>query len=73
MTTPTKIVVDCSTGAVEEIELTAAELAQREVDAAAFAAAEHEKEVAAAEAAEAKAALLTKLGITEDEAKLLLA
>jgi hypothetical protein len=73
MTTPTKIVVDCSTGAVEEIELTAEELAQREADAAAFAAAEHEKEVAAAEAATAKAALLTKLGITEDEAKLLLA
>jgi hypothetical protein len=73
MTTPTKIVVDCSTGAVEEIELTAGELAQLEADAAAFAAAEHDKEVAAAEAATAKAALLTKLGITEDEAKLLLA
>jgi hypothetical protein len=73
MTTPTKIVVDCSTGAVEEIELTAEEIAQREADAAAFAAAEHEKEVAAQAAAEAKAALLTKLGITEDEAKLLLA
>jgi hypothetical protein len=73
MTTPTKIVVDCSTGAVEEIELTAEELAQREADVVAHAAAEHEKEVAAAEAAEAKAALLTKLGITADEAKLLLA
>jgi len=73
MTTLTKIVVDCSTGAVEEIELTAEEIAQREADAAAFAAAEHEKEVAAAEAATAKAALLAKLGITEDEAKLLLA
>ena len=73
MTTPTKIVVDCSTGAVEEIELTTEELAQREVDAQAFAAAEHEKEVAAQAQAEAKAALLTKLGITEDEAKLLLA
>jgi hypothetical protein len=73
MTTPTKIVVDCSTGAVEEIELTAEEIAQREADAAAHAAAKHEEEVAAAEAATAKAALLTKLGITEDEAKLLLA
>ena len=73
MTTPTKIVVDCSTGAVEEIELTTEELAQREADVAAFAAAEHEKEVAAAEAAVAKAALLTKLGITADESKLLLA
>ena len=73
MTTPTKIVVDCSTGAVEEVALTAEEIAQREADAAAFAAEQHEKEVAAAEAATAKAALLAKLGITEDEAKLLLA
>ena len=73
MTTPTKIIVDCSTGAVEEIELTTEELAQREADAAAYAAKKHEEDAAAAEAAEAKAALLTKLGITADEAKLLLA
>ncbi len=71
--TPTKIVVDCSTGSVEEVALTAEEIAQREADAAAFAAAKHEEEVAAAEAAAAKQALLEKLGITEDEAKLLLA
>ena len=69
----TAIEVNCSTGEVVERPLTAEELAQREADAAAFAAAEHEKEVAAAETATAKAALLTKLGITEDEAKLLLA
>jgi hypothetical protein len=73
MTNPTRIEVNCATGEVLEIELTAEEVAQREADAAAFAAAEHEKEVAAAEAATAKAALLTKLGITADEAKLLLA
>lgn len=72
MTIPTKIVVDCSTGAVEEVALTAEEIAQREADAAAFAAAKHEEEVAAAEAATAKAALLAKLGITDEEAKLLL-
>jgi hypothetical protein len=71
--TPTKIVVDCSTGAVEELPLTAEEIAQREADSAAFAAAKHEEEAEAAEAATAKAALLVKLGITEDEAKLLLA
>ena len=71
--TLTKIVVDCSTGAVEEVALTAEEIAQREADLQAQAAAKHEEEVAAAEAAEAKAALLAKLGITEDEAKLLLA
>jgi hypothetical protein len=69
----TAIEVNCATGEVVERPLTAEELAQREADAAAFAAAEHEKEVAAQAQAEAKAALLTKLGITEDEAKLLLA
>jgi hypothetical protein len=67
------IEVNCATGEVVERPLTAEELAQREADAAVFAAAEHEKEAAAAEAATAKAALLAKLGITEDEAKLLLA
>jgi hypothetical protein len=69
----TAIEVNCATGEVVERPLTTEELAQRDADAAAYAAAEHEKEVAAAEAAEAKAALLAKLGITEDEAKLLLA
>jgi hypothetical protein len=73
MTNPKRIEVNCSTGEVLEIELTDAEVAQREADAAAFAAKKHEEEVAAAEAATAKAALLIKLGITADEAKLLLA
>ena len=71
--TLTKIVVNCETGVVAEIPLTGEEIAQREADAQAFAAKKHEEDVAAAEAAEAKAALLAKLGITEDEAKLLLA
>ncbi len=69
----TAIEVNCATGEVVERPLTPEELAQREANVAAFAAAEHEKQAAAAEAATAKAALLTKLGITEDEAKLLLA
>ena len=67
------IEVNCTTGEVVERPLTAEEITQREADAAAYAAAEHEKEAAAAEAATAKAALLAKLGITEDEAKILLA
>ena len=46
-----------------------AELAQLEQDKAEFAAREKE----AAKTARAKAALLDRLGITEDEAKLLLA
>jgi len=69
----TAIEVNCATGEVTERPLTTEELAQREVDAQATAAAEHEAEVKAAADAEAKAALLTKLGITADEAKLLLA
>jgi hypothetical protein len=69
----TAIEVNCTTGEVVERPLTAEELAQREADAQAAAAKKHEEEVAAAEAATAKAALLAKLGITEDEAKLLLA
>jgi hypothetical protein len=67
------IEVNCATGEVVERPLTAEELAQREADAAAFAAKKAEEDAQAAADAEAKAALLTKLGITEDEAKLLLA
>jgi hypothetical protein len=53
--------------------LTGEEIAQREADAQAAAVAKAEEDAKAAADAEAKAALLTKLGITEDEAKLLLA
>ena len=69
----TAIEVNCATGEVVERPLTTEELAQREADAQAYAAKKHEEEVAAQVQAEAKAALLTKLGIPEDEAKLLLA
>jgi hypothetical protein len=70
--TLTKIVVNCETGVVAEIPLTGEEIAQREADAAQ---AESERVAAEAEAiakATQKAELLAKLGITEDEAKLLL-
>lgn len=70
--TPTKIVVDCSTGAVEEVPLTAEEIAQREADAAAWAEQKAAEEAKAAAKEAAKAELLAKLGITADEAKLLL-
>ena len=69
----TAIEVNCATGEVVERPLTAEEIAANEALAAEEAARKHEEEVAAQAAAEAKAALLTKLGITEDEAKLLLA
>jgi hypothetical protein len=68
----TKIVVDCSTGEVSEIELTAEEVAQREADAQAFADTKAQEDADKAAKATEKAALLEKLGISEDEAKLLL-
>jgi regulator of protease activity HflC (stomatin/prohibitin superfamily) len=70
--TPTKVVVDCSTGITEVIPLTEAEIADLET---ARIAAEDQRKAAEAEAAaraEAKAELLDRLGITADEAKLLL-
>ena len=73
MTTPTAIEVNCATGEVIERPLTAKEIAQREADAAAAATAKAEEDAKAASDAVAKDALLTKLGITADEAKLLLA
>jgi hypothetical protein len=69
----TAIEVNCATGEVTERPLTGEEIAQREADAQAEAAKKHEEDAQAAADAEAKAALLTKLGITADEAKLLLA
>ena len=66
MTTITE--VNCETGEVLERELNADEIAQRKIDA------DNEKANAAAiaQAATDKAALLAKLGISADEAKLLL-
>ena len=70
--TPIKIEVNCATGIAVEVPLTAEEIAQREVDAAAAEADRAAKEAADAQAAIDKAALLVKLGITEEEAQLLL-
>ena len=67
------IEVNCATGEVTERPLTAEEITQREADAAAAATAKAEADAKAAQDAAAKDALLTKLGITADEAKLLLA
>lgn len=70
---PTKIVVDCSTGIATEVELTAEEIAQMEADAAKAEADRVAAEEEAALKAAQKAELLAKLGISEEEAKLLLA
>jgi hypothetical protein len=70
--TPTKIVVDCATGEQQILELTAAEIAQRDQDAAAAQAeAEAREEAAAALAAlkeSAKAKLVAGTPLTEEEA-----
>ena len=68
----TKIVVDCSTGEVSEIELTAEEVAQRAADAKAHAEAKAKEDADKAAAEVAKAELLAKLGITAEEATFLL-
>ena len=68
----TKIVVDCSTGEVSEIELTQEEVAQREADAIAAAEAKALEDADKAAKAADKAALLERLGITAEEAALLL-
>jgi hypothetical protein len=70
MSRPTKIIVDCSTGVEEIIELTDAEIAQLEADAAAAAVRQAEEDAAKAAAEEAKAsaqAKLAALGLTADE------
>ena len=64
-----KIVHNVSTGEIIEVELTADELAQRTKDAANEAKAKANADKAALD----KAALLERLGITAEEAALLLA
>jgi hypothetical protein len=64
----TKLIVNCETGEETLRELNAEELAQRVIDEAAAAKAEAEAEAKAAQ----RQALLTRLGITEEEARILL-
>jgi hypothetical protein len=68
----TRIEVNCETGEVKEIPLTPEEIAQREVEAAAAEAQRQAEEDAKAEKAAARLAILEKLGLTEEEAALLL-
>lgn len=68
----TAIEINCETGEVIERSLTADEIAANEAAAAQAEADRLAAEAEAATKAEAKAALLAKLGISEDEAKLLL-
>jgi hypothetical protein len=67
----TKLIINCETGEQTEVELTAEEVAQREADAKAYEADKVAKEAADAAKAEAKAELLDRLGLTAEEAALL--
>ena len=69
----TRIEVNCETGEVQEIELTAEEVSEMEAAAAEAQAAQEAAEEVAVLKAEQRKLLLDRLGITEDEAKLLLA
>ena len=73
--TPKKIVVNCETGLVEEIDLTAEEIAQMELDRAAAETERLAREAEAAAKATAKASAVEKLsalGLTEAEVSALL-
>ena len=72
MARPTKVIVNCETGVQEVIELTDAEIAELEAAAAQAAEAQAAAEAEAAQKAVARQALLDKLGITQEEAALLL-
>lgn len=63
-----KIEHNVETGEVKEIQFTAEEIAQAKIDTAEFLARKEAEEIKAA----AKAALLERLGISADEAALLL-
>jgi hypothetical protein len=69
---PHKVIVDCSTGKTTEVELTAEEIKDMEAAQKAAEAERKAQEVIAAAKATAKTALLDKLGITAEEATLLL-
>jgi hypothetical protein len=68
--TPTKLVIDCSTGEQTIVPLTTEELAQRETDRLAYEAQEADRLAAEAEQEALKAsanAKLAALGLTADE------
>jgi hypothetical protein len=72
MTRPTRVEVNCTTGETSIIELTDAEIAQMEADAAAAETQRKADEKAAADKATAREAILDRLGLTADEAAILL-
>jgi hypothetical protein len=67
-----KTIVNCETGEVIERELTKAEKDQQKADEAALAKIQADAAEAKAKAEADKAALLARLGLTEDELKTIL-
>ena len=67
-----KLIINCETGEVTERELNAEELAQNEIDTANYLTKQNALIAEAEAKAQAKAALLAQLGITAEQAKLLL-
>jgi len=72
MPNPTKLIINCETKEQIEVELTDEEVAQLEADRARAEADKAKADADAAAKAEAKAELLDRLGITAEEAQLLL-
>jgi hypothetical protein len=70
--TQTRIIHDVITNEITEVELTKAEIAKNEKERKAFEAEQLVKKAEAEARAAEKQALLDRLGITADEAKLLL-
>jgi hypothetical protein len=70
--TPTKVVVNCTTGVTEVLPLTAAEIANMETARVAAEAERVEREGQAAANKILKEEILDRLGISEAEVKLLL-
>jgi hypothetical protein len=68
----TKLIINCETGEQTEVELTAQEIAQRETDIAKAKAEKVAKDAELAEQAKVKAAVLKRLGLSEEEVKALL-
>ena len=73
MANPTRIEIDCSTGIEQIIELTDEEVAELEAQAAQAEADRAEREAEEAAKLAAKEAVLSKLGLTAEEAAALLA
>ena len=67
-----KQIIDCTDGTVEIVELDDLDIQQQKIDSAKIIAEEKIAKKLADEAAARKAVLLERLGITEEEAKLLL-